>query len=480
MKDIIFVVGFFVTVPAGIVAAYLSPRIRELVFFAVVFSTATMHRLDINFLSRELYRGSTRGIEFSYFDFLTVILLVSCLLAGPGAGKSRRWPLSLGFLLAYAGYCVFNILISEPKLFGAFEFVKVLRGIVAFLAVTLYISKPRDLGVLAFGLCAAAVYVGGAAVIERYSWGVNRVPGPFEHSNEFSQYCCIVAPVLAAVSASDANKYLRWLCLMCAALLGGCVILTICRTGFATYALVMTMVLLLIFGLSITPKKAAIGLLIVAGAVGVAYKASDSLMSRFSNTSLEDEYLEDDAEGRGMYLRIASMIVQDHLLGIGLNNWSYVVTEQYYPRINHESAPYGGTDCALEALPKNEYAHMISPPAHNLPALTIGELGVPGFILFYLLWGRWFQMGLKFIRERSPRIVSRYGLGATFGLLASFLHCLTEYGFRHVHIFFLVHILAGALAAAYVMPNVDAAVSRLIRQRLIALRRARILEAQEQ
>jgi O-antigen ligase len=267
--------------------------------------------------------------------------------------------------------------------------------------------------------------------------------------------------------------------MICAAGLGICVILTICRTGFVTYALVTGAVVGLISGLTITPKKAAIGLLILIGAAGIAYKASDTLMSRFSNTSFEDEYLEDEAEGRGMYLRLAALIVKDHVLGIGLNNWSYVVTEEYYPRINHESAPYGGTDCSLEALPKNEYAHMISPPAHNLPALTIGELGVPGFILFYLIWGRWFQMGVRSIWERSPRIVSRYGLGAFFGLLASFLHCLTEYGFRHVHIFFLVHILAGALAAAYVMPDDDGAVSRLIRQRLLALRRARAMEAEQ-
>lgn len=478
MKDLIFVVGFFVTVPVGIVAAYLSPRIREFVFFAMVFSTTTTHRLDINFMSREMYRGSTRGIEFSYFDFLSVVLLVSCLLAPQGAKKLSRWPAGLGFLLAYVAYCVFNIAICDPKLFGMFEFVKILRGLVVFLAVALYVSKPRDLAVLALGLCAATIHVTGVAFVERYLWGVNRIPGPFEHSNEFSQYCCIAAPVLAAVAASDRHAYIRWLCMACAAALGICVILTICRTGVATYAFVMMCVVGMVSGLALTPRKAVVGVLILIGAAAVVYKASDSLMSRYSGTSLEDEYFGEDTQGRGMYLRIAAEIVRDHPLGIGLNNWSYIVSEVYYPRIGRPSVSYDGTDVDTQSLSRAEYTHMLAVPAHNLAALTIGELGVPGFIIFYLMWGRWFQMGLKFVWERRPQIVSRYGLGAFFGLLASFFHCMTEYGFRHVHIFFLVHILAGALSAAYAMPDVDAAVSRLIRQRLLALRRARAMEAE--
>lgn len=478
MKDVIFFASLVVSVPVGTLAASISPRIRELVFFALVFSTATMGKLDINFLSREMYRGSSRGIEFSYFDFLALILLLSCLIS-PRPEKQRiRWPASLGFLLAYVAYCGLSILILEPRIFSIFEFAKILRGVVVFIAVANYIAKPRDILVLVMALCAIAVYSTSVSLYQRYAWGMHRILGPLDHYNEFSEYCCVIAPVLAAAATSDRHVLMRWLCGGCAAALGICVMLTISRTGVAVYAIVMLCVIAVCSGLTLTPKKIAIGVLLMAVAGGAVYRGWDSLMSRYAGTSLEDEYLGDDMEGRGMYLHLAAAIVRDHFFGIGLNNWSYVVTEEYYPQFGHPAVSYGGTDINAKNLSKNEYAHMIAPPAHNLGALTIGELGVPGFIIFYLLWGRWFQMGASFFRGRSRRLLSRFGVGVFFAASASFLHCLTAYGFRHSHIFFLMHILMGVLAAAYVMRDTDATLSGLIRARMISLREKRATQSE--
>ena len=478
MKDVIFFACLVVLVPVGTLAASISPRIRELVFFALVFSTATMGKLDINFLSREMYRGSSRGIEFSYLDFLALILLLSCLISPPPRKQRIRWPASLGFLLAYVAYCGLNMLMLEPRIFSIFEFTKILRGVVVFIAVANYIAKPRDILVLVMALCAIAVYSTSVALYERYVWGMHRIPGPLDHYNEFSEYCCIIAPVLAAAAASDRHVLIRWLCGGCAAALGVCVILTISRTGVAVYPIVMFCAIAVCSGLTLTPKKIAIGILIMAAAGGAVYRGWDSLMSRYAGTSLEEEYLEEDMQGRGMYLHIAAAIVRDHFFGVGLNNWSYVVTEEYYPRLGHAAVSYGGTDINVKDLSENEYSHMIAPPAHNLGALTIGELGVPGFIIFYLLWGRWFQMGASFFRGRSQRLLSRFGIGVFFGASASFLQCLTEYGFRNSHIFFLMHILMGVLAAAYVMQDTDATLSGLIRARIVSLREQRERQGQ--
>ncbi len=478
MKNVIFFASLMVLVPIGTLAASISPRIRELVFFALVFSTATIKRLDINFLSREMYRGSTRGIEFSYFDFLVWILLLSCLISPPPGKPRIRWPAGLGFLLAYVAYCGLSIMALEPRIFSIFEFTKILRGVVVFIAVANYIRKPRDVLVLVMALCAIAVYSTSVSLHQRYVLGMHRIPGPLDHYNEFSEYCCIIAPVLAAVATSDRHVLVRWLCAGCAAALGICVILTISRTGIAVYAIVMFGVIAVCSGLTLTPKKIVIGILIMAAVGGALYRSWDSLMSRYAGTSLEEEYLEDDMQGRGMYLHIAAVVVQDHFFGVGLNNWSYVVTEEYYPRLGHAAVSYGGTDINVQGLSKNEYTHMMAPPAHNLGALTIGELGVPGFIIFYLIWGRWFQMGASFFRGRSRRLASRLGIGAFFGASASFLQCLTEYGFRHSHIFFLMHILMGALAAAYTMHDTDETLSGLIRADMFGLRGKRATQGE--
>ena len=86
-KYIIFVVASIVCVPTGILLASNYRKIHDFVFMFLVFGTCMPESLmglptDINFFSREWYRGSTRGIEISYLDLLAIILLFSSLSFG--------------------------------------------------------------------------------------------------------------------------------------------------------------------------------------------------------------------------------------------------------------------------------------------------------------------------------------------------------------------------------------------------------------
>jgi hypothetical protein len=88
-------------------------------------------------------------------------------------------------------------------------------------------------------------------------------------------------------------------------------------------------------------------------------------------------------------------------------------------------------------------------PAHSLGALTLGELGIPGLVLLALLWLRWFQMGASFLWKRTPEPMRRLAVGIFFSLCGLFLQSLTEWVFRHSPIYYVNHILLGALAALY-------------------------------
>ena len=72
---------------------------------------------------------------------------------------------------------------------------------------------------------------------------------------------------------------------------------------------------------------------------------------------------------------------------------------------------------------------------------------MPGLVLFAVLWGRWFQMGLRFLWQRSPETMQRLGVGLFFCVCGIFLHSLTEWTFRQAHIFLTFNILAGTLAS---------------------------------
>jgi hypothetical protein len=89
----------------------------------------------------------------------------------------------------------------------------------------------------------------------------------------------------------------------------------------------------------------------------------------------------------------------------------------------------------------------LAAPAHNLAALTLGELGVPGLALFGLLWGRWFLMGAAFLRWPRIEPMRVMGVGIFFGTCGIFGQSLTEWVYRQTPILFTFSILLGALAS---------------------------------
>src|SRR5437879_4117447 len=130
---------------AGILLACFSSRIRDLFFVMLVSLSPLIERLDINYVSREWYRGTSRGFEISILDILSLSLLVSSILS-PRRGESRGfWPPSFGFMLLLFVYACFNVAISEPRLFSLFELFRMFRGLILVAGVAFYVRSEREL-----------------------------------------------------------------------------------------------------------------------------------------------------------------------------------------------------------------------------------------------------------------------------------------------------------------------------------------------
>lgn len=450
MKDFLFLIGILVTVPAGTAISLISRRMRDLMFMALVAGTTRPGLLDINFLSREWYRGTTRGIEVSYLDLLVLILFFSTLLDRQRRTGRLFWPASLGFMLVYFCYCGLNILGADPQLFGWFELSKILRGMIVVITMAFYIQSERDLKLLMFALCAAVGYEAFMSLQQRYLYHGYRIPGTFDHANTLAMFCCIIMPLFVATAFSNLRLVLRGLFGACALMTAACTILSISRMGFLTLILIAMLTLAACVGFRFSQTNMLVLFVVVVAMFGMTYKAWDSLSSRYGERSFQDEYGE-DAEGRGVYFRLASLIAKDHFLGIGLNNWSYWVTQEYASEIGLIYRPYIGTDDVPDqTIPSGSRTNGAqAAPAHNLLVLTLGELGWPGLVIFGLVWIRWLSMGAVFLLKRNATLVSRFCTGAFFALLAALLESMTEWAYRQTAIFFLVNILVGALAAVY-------------------------------
>lgn len=483
----------FATV-AGMVVTTLSLWARDAAFFVLVAGSVVTTKIDVNFFSLEWYRGTTRGVEVTGVDVLAVCLIVACVLAPRYKSLPRvYWPGALTFMGLYALYCMFSVATSEPKIFGFFELTKVLRGIVVFLAAALFVRTRRELLILVFALGCVVTFEATLGVKQRYVDWIHRVGGTVEDPNSLSMYMCMVSPIFVAAAASDFPRWLKMLCWICFGAAALAILLTISRAGIPLFAMVMLGTTAFCISWKPTLKKAGVSLVILMMAGLALFKAWDMLIIRFTQATLQEEYLDDQNEGRGVYLRWARAIIEDHPFGVGLGNWSYWVSKVYGPAAGFKYLAYDDASMSPDEV---EIANTVyAAPAHNLAALTAGELGLPGLFLFGLVWMRLFWMGATFfwIRSRDPtgRIgigvapmkpgewgllrffpfslvryqlfwwgssyrcnrssdpMRRLGIGLFFCTWGIFLQSLTEWTYRQTPIFLTFHILAGTLASLH-------------------------------
>lgn len=456
-----YVIGFALLVMAtfgGAVVTCFSKRLRDLFFVGMILLAPMTEDLDINFMSRDFYRGTTRGIEISLVDVLSISILVSSILF-PRQGQRRMfWPASFGLMLIFFLYCCFNVGMADPKIFGVFELSKMIRGMTIFLATAFFVQSEREIKLLLFALGTIICYEGVQGFRQRFQYHMDRVPGTLDDSNSLSVFLVTTAPLFVAAINS---RIPAWLKLLGAATLGAAclgIVLTVSRMGVIVMGAMLLITTFVTISWRMTAKKIVCTLLVLCAAGGIAVKSWSSLKARFGTFDVRQEYENKHNMGRGYYLRIARAIVEDTTFGVGLNNWSYLVSLKYGPLLGYHFIAYSGTDRDPKRdLPPN--ANVDDPqaaPAHCLLALMAGELGLPGLFLFCLLWLRWFQMALSFLWKRSPDPMRRIGVGILFCLGGLFLQSLTEWVFRHSPIYYTVHILLGVLASLYYLKKKEA------------------------
>jgi len=450
-KYLIFSIGALIFLPIGIMLARSSLRILNLIFFALVFGTTQPESLfglptDINFLSREWYRGTTRGIEISYLDFLAIILFFGSLSARAREGIPFRKPPSFGILKIYFFWALFTVLImSEPKIFGIFEVTKIARGILIFLAVSAFVRSPEQLRLFIYILLVVAFYEAAIALSDRYMHGIHRVKATLPHPNSLSMYCLQILPILLSVYFShDVSARVRKLCLLGSLLLAGTIILTISRTGFAALALLTFLTIVFNIRTRLTLKNIGILVLVVIIGALMTVKAWDSLTSRFSTFEFENEYMSEEGD-RGSYFRKGLPAIYDNpVFGIGLNNWSYWISNKYAELAGYSSSPYPSPN----SPPLSGTAN---PPAHNLYLITAVELGLVGLLLLLMIFWRWFRITGAGVFKGDGGLADRIRLGALFSLLGVLMQSVTEWEFRQTPMFFLGHINIAVAVSIYSM-----------------------------
>ncbi|HEX4342138.1 MAG TPA: hypothetical protein VH255_02030 [Verrucomicrobiae bacterium] len=471
LKDLAAAFMIFCGIPAFAALFCFWKGGRKYGFFLIVISAVYTTHMDLNLVSREWYRGSTRGFEISCLDILSAGLLIAMVLRPARGSRKWYWPAGFFPMVAYLAVCLCSVTFSDPKLFGMFEVLKVIRGFMMFMTAALFVQSRRELKVLVWGLACIVCWEGLLSLKMRYLGGLYRIQGSFDHPNSLSMFMILCAPILYASAVSKWSDWLRLVCFCGVGLASAAVIMTVSRTGVVTIGTVLFLTALACFSFKLNWQNIVITVAVLGAlSVGVIY-AWPTLMARFNGTS--EEYSEKSAMNRGSYLRLAKLIRSDHFFGIGLNNWSYWVSNEYGPMIGLPYTPYEGTD-----WPPDQEVHSgvvdpsgqplddaQAPPAHNLPALTVGELGYPGILVFGFLWLRWLQMGSVFLLNRPIDPLRRIGLGMFFGTVAVAFQSWTEWEYRQTPIMFIFLLVLGGLAGLYKIRKDDIRWERAERRR---------------
>jgi hypothetical protein len=445
-KHILALLLFAAVGCGSILATTFSQRLRDLAFFGMVCFSIYAEKFDVNFFGQYWYRGTSRGVGISMTDVLAFAILISSLIAPRYPRRPGFVPASLGVLALYFAYCVYMTLNALEPLYAVWELANIPRGVLILLAGAAYLRTQRELGILIVGLsftvCVEAVY----ALKQRYLGGMYRVPGTLDHANSLSMYVCMISPVLVAAAMANWSKWLRLIAGVGAVAATVSVLLTISRAGLPIYAFVVGGTGLACMSWRITFKK-VLGAFAIAAVCGVVFvKMWDQIKARYMEASFHEEYLDEQSEGRGVYIRWARAILNDHPTGVGLNNWSYAVSKTYGPASGFWYEDYDDikTDPEKADLPSIRYAA----PAHSLAALTAGELGIPGLVIFGLVWFRWFLMGAGFlVRRLNEDATHRLGIGFLFATCGIFLQSVTEWVYRQSTLFLMFHLMIGGLAS---------------------------------
>lgn len=447
-KHIIFLVGLVVVLTLGRSLCRRKPQLRDTCAFLLVFGTTRADMLDINFLSREWYRGTTRGIEASWLDLLWILLLSSL----PRNERRPAWIPGLGPMLFFLAYNALIVAYSDPAIFGIFELSKMVRLVGLFITIARYVRGDREIELICRALALAVIYEFVWALRHRFIWKMSRAAGTLGHANALSMYELMAVPVLITTAMSNATRRLRQICGLAAILGAITVLLTVSRNGIFTLLFVSIFLIITCGSLRrLTMAHLRIGALVATIFACLVPMAQADIKARFESDAFTNEYGGKAWEGRGAYLLLAEKIVAREPFGCGLNNWSWCVSNRYGQLIEQYYVPYSGTD---ERPPKRRirrHAHIDAPqaaPAHSLYAITLGETGYVGVALLAIVWIRWFSIAGSFFFHRSSALKSRFGIGVFGALMGAFGQSLSEWEVRLTPLAFLLHILIGAAASS--------------------------------
>lgn len=327
MKYIIFFSVALFGIPLGYKMAKNSLLVEKILFTILILLTVKM--IDINFVSRETFRITTRGFEIGMVDIFTMIFYYL------NRSRKEKYPLTRppGFILfiLYILFSALSMVNSEVVLFSLFELSKMVRMLFFFYVMYNYIQTQEQIKHFMFSVGIAILYITIVVLQQRYIYGLFQTPGPFPHQNSLVMYMILFNSLLFSYILNGDPKFpVYWL-----GVFGGGVVVilaTLSRAGMVLFSISIMIVMFLSVVTKPRFKTFLIIFLSMIMGLAVLAKAWDTIVERFETAP------EESTEVRVVLAQAALKMVADKKLGIGLNNFGVKINPpwNYSDHIEHE------------------------------------------------------------------------------------------------------------------------------------------------
>jgi O-antigen ligase len=361
--------------------------------------------------------GYVRGGEISIIDLIAMTIYLSLT---PHRGNTP-------FTISMAAYFIATVISAIgatfpiTALFYSWQLARMF-----LLYATVYrgsCADPRVASAVLEGMAGGIFLEAVLAIWQRFGDGVLQTTGTYVHQNTLGLISHFVLfPFFALLLGGRRG----WLPL---SVVISCLIIEVLTTSRGTLA-IGVLGLAIVFVLSgvgrWTSRKAMVLLAGLAAIAAIAPLAASSLQQRFTTGEIS---LQEDSE-RLAYKRTAALMLSEHPLGVGANNFTFVANiGGYFARAGEVA-----------------YSSGLSGNVHNVYWLVASETGYFGLVTFVILLLRPLSVALICGLRRLGDARGDLLLGLGVALLSVYIHSFEEWVFVTFDVQYLFAIEIGLVA----------------------------------
>jgi len=410
-------------------AAMYSMRLRGLLVAALIFSTVLGDVASINFVSMENERGPDRGFEITLTVLIAAALALALVVCFP---RRVQWlPYNSLWLFALFALATVSPINAPGPLFATFTLLKFARAYLLYWCVVNCLRTGVSRDYIWLSLVAIAGVLTVLTFQQKYLWGLYRIHGPFDHSNTIPLYVNLILPLLFMWGLVDKRLGKVRAAISVLAVLGltFTVVATQSRAGLFLAAMGLLGVLC-VANLRMRSVRVGIASAVVflAMALGGAM-AADTIIERIRQAP------ESSAAAREEFNIAARKMAGENLFGVGLNNFSHVLTRT--PRYREH----------ILVMQSEEHAGV----AHHIYWLTAAEMGYPALAVFVIIVLRFMWLS----GYTAWRYTSLHGLllaAMLIGFTALHAQGFFEWALRVTPVTYMLAVVCG-LCVAFAQPG---------------------------